>query len=183
MKKIILVLLLAFGLCACQSETAQKEINACGIEDENCSEENKGAGDDLIWDKLTLEESLDHLTDDKVVLFFSFDDCPYCKEARPILEEVGEDGAVKIYYVDVKREERSEDNEDYQTLFAYLEAELTAQNYDKIYMPSVVFIKDGELAGLHVGTVDGHTPSEAEMTDEQKSELRSVYQLYYDSLK
>ena len=182
MKKIILVLLLLFGLCACQSEM-QKEINACGVGDENCTEENEGAAANLIWDKLTLKESLDHLTDEKVILFFSFDDCPYCKEARPILEEVGKDEAVKIYYVDVKREERNEDNADYQQLYAYLEKELTEQNYDKVYMPSVAFIENGELIGLHVGTVDGHEPSKAEMTDEQKSELRSIYQNYYDGLK
>ena len=181
MKKLFLILLMALSLTACQNQTsATDDVNACDFGDDDCESEVR-ADEGLIWDKLTLKESLDHL-DETVILFYSFTDCPYCLEARPILEEVTKGSDIPIYYVDVKREERDSGNADYETLFNHFKDALNKEGYDKIYMPCVIFLKEGELVGLHIGTVDGHDPSVAKMDEDQSIELKNIYQAFYDEM-
>ena len=44
------------------------------------------------------------VTQDVAYLYFGFDDCPYCKEFRPILEEeLAETGQIAYYYNTKKR--------------------------------------------------------------------------------
>ena len=50
-------------------------------------------------------------------------------------------------------------------------------------MPSVFFIKDGEVLGMHVGTVDNHNPKEALMNETQVAELSTIYTNYYNNIK
>ena len=106
-------------MCACSNETVNpndnQDINACDVLNP-CDTTLSSADENLKWEKISLLESLDYAKE-TVILFYSFTDCPYCIEARPILEEVLEGSDIPVYYVDVAREERNVDNENYLAVY------------------------------------------------------------------
>lgn len=53
----------------------------------------------------------------------------------------------------------------------------------RIYAPTVIFVKDGKVLGLHVSTVDTHLSGYDKMTIEQKEELYSIYEEYILEIK
>ena len=184
MKKIM-ILMMCLMMCACSNEAVNpnnnQDINACDVLNP-CDTTLSSADENLKWEKISLLESLDYAKE-TVILFYSFTDCPYCIEARPILEEVLEGSDIPVYYVDVAREERNVDNENYLAVYNHFKDIIEGQGYDKIYMPSVFFIKDGEVLGMHVGTVDNHNPKEALMNETQVAELSTIYTNYYNNIK
>ena len=72
---------------------------------------------------------------DVAYLYFGFDDCPYCKEFRPILEEeLMETGQTAYYYNTKKR--------------------VNDANYDKVldtygvaFVPLLIKLEDGKVVG------------------------------------
>lgn len=53
----------------------------------------------------------------------------------------------------------------------------------RLYAPSVIFIKDGEVLGIHVSTVESHKSGFDEMTNEQEKELYGIYEDYILEMK
>ena len=48
----------------------------------------------------------------------------------------------------------------------------------RIYAPSVIFVKDGEVLGIHVSTVSSQTDPYDKLTEEQYNELYDIYEGY-----
>lgn len=48
----------------------------------------------------------------------------------------------------------------------------------RIYAPTVIFVRDGEVLGLHVSTVESQKSGFDKMTDEQIEELYGIYEDY-----
>ena len=71
--------------------------------------------DTVNWEVISFDEAMNHWDDDQAILFYAFNDCPYCTAAKPVLGAVSYNNAdaVSIYYVDVSRGERVEGNETY----------------------------------------------------------------------
>lgn len=75
------------------------------------------------------------VTQDVAYLYFGFDDCPYCKEFRPILEEeLAETGQTAYYYNTKKR--------------------VNDANYDEVldtygveFVPLLIKLEDGKAVG------------------------------------
>ena len=53
----------------------------------------------------------------------------------------------------------------------------------RIYAPTVIFIKEGKVLGLHVSTIDSHKSGFDKMTDEQVDELYGIYENYILDMK
>ena len=53
----------------------------------------------------------------------------------------------------------------------------------RIYAPTVVFVRDGKVLGLHVSTVDSHKSGFDKMTDKQVEELYGIYEEYILEMK
>ncbi len=53
----------------------------------------------------------------------------------------------------------------------------------RIYAPTVVFVRDGKVLGLHVSTVDSHKSGFDKMTEEQVDELYGTYEEYILEMK
>ena len=51
---------------------------------------------------------------------------------------------------------------------------LNDSSIKRLYFPTVVFVKDGEIVGSHIGTVDSQTDPSIALTDEQYEELKSL---------
>lgn len=48
----------------------------------------------------------------------------------------------------------------------------------RIYAPTIVFVKEGKVLGIHVSTVESQESGNDELTDEQYDELYSIYEDY-----
>lgn len=53
----------------------------------------------------------------------------------------------------------------------------------RIYAPSVIFVRDGKVLGVHVSTVDSHEDPRKPLTDEQYEELYGIYEDYILEVK
>lgn len=56
-------------------------------------------------------------------------------------------------------------------------------NEKRIYAPTVIFVKDGKILGLHVSSVDSQTSGFNKLTTEQEMELYSIYEDYILKMK
>ena len=189
MKKLLIVLVALLMISACSSQTTESEedptdeseIAACVLGQECETEEDTPNSELMDWPIIAFEDSLDYV-EGTAILFYSFDDCPYCKEAIPVLDELVSETDIAIYYVHTERDQREAGNEDYDRVYAYFAEVIENAGYDTLYMPSIFFIKDEEVVAYHVGTVDGHDPSVATMTDEQITELSDLLASYIELL-
>ncbi len=53
----------------------------------------------------------------------------------------------------------------------------------RIYAPSVIFVRDGEVLGIHVSTVDSQESPKEPLTDKQYDELYGIYEDYILKVK
>jgi glutaredoxin len=138
------------------------------------------------------------------VIYFGFPECPWCRNAVPVLDEaIRTSDTTKIYYYNIKNIRNSftfdEDNnlvkEDGTEFYNYLLDKLS--NYlteyyvtdnnkkevdageKRLYAPTVVFIKHGNVMGLHESTVTSQTDPYLGLTDEEHTSLLTIYQDYF----
>ena len=143
------------------------------------------------------------------IIYLGFPECPWCRNALPVLFDVAKDNDVEIiYYMNILNERDSyvvEDDElvyaideegnekkgtkGYFKLLKALDKHLTdyvvsfeGEEYEvgekRIYAPTVIFVKDGEVVGLHVSTVESQKDPREELTKEQYEELYEIYEDY-----
>ena len=156
-------------------------------------------------DYKTLFDVLDNKTG---ILYFGFPECPWCRNALPVLLKAASDYEdLPIYYMNIldKRDEKEVDSEgiirdtkkasdDYYKLLEYLDPYLSnyvikdknGRSYDtkekRIYVPLVVFVKNGIIVGSHSDTVDSQKDPYVVLDDKQKEELENIYMSYINEL-
>lgn len=135
------------------------------------------------------------------VVYFGFQDCPWCRSVLPTLIDVAHDLKMdKIYYVDVKdiRDVLDVDDEGnvvvtkegtdaYYELIEMLDSVLTdyvltdkdGNKVDtgegRIYAPNVVAIVNGKAVGLTSGLSDAQDDGYMEITDEMREETYNKF--------
>lgn len=186
MKKLLTALLTLFILTACTAnamapEKDDIEVLAC---DEECETPERGNAKDLINNLIpviSLKESLDYL-DSTCVLFYSFEDCPWCYDAFPVILDEFKHHKVPLYYVDIKRDERNNDNANYIKLMDKIKSEVG----EKMFVPFALFLKDGKIVGSHTGTTSDHLMENGELpliSEKQKIELQEIYKNLFDKVQ
>ncbi len=149
----------------------------------------------------SLEEVLEILDKGTGVLYFGYPTCPWCRNAIPVLLEAVEEKNVNtIYYLNVneykntfavkdgKVEKIKEEKEGYYDLLKALDEVLdpyvltsNGKTYEtgekRIYVPFVVFVKDGAIVTTHLGTVnlEGTQTKYDALTEKQHEELLNTY--------
>lgn len=146
----------------------------------------------------SFEEIKDVLQNGTGVIYFGFPECPWCRAALPvILESAKEVGVDKIYYLNAldSCDKKSLDQEgnlitekegtkEYYELVEIMKDHLGEYTgledptIKRLYFPTVVFVKDGKILGLHVSTVDSQIDPRNDLTNEQKNELKNIYITY-----
>lgn len=142
----------------------------------------------------TEEEVLGLFRDGTGILYFGFPECPWCRTLLPVLSEVlTENPGIALYSYDL-RPERDEYRLDegggllqiregtafYESLLSVLDGwigpyqGLNDDSIKRIYMPTLVFLKDGVIQSVHINTVEGQKSGYDPLTDEQREELRSL---------
>lgn len=93
------------------------------------------------------------------LVFLGFQQCPWCQQLAPIVDEAAKaEGLDKIYYLDI-RHARETNDDTYKKLVEKLKPHLrTDENgQPRVYVPDVTALKDGHIVGhfLQETTTDG----------------------------
>lgn len=141
------------------------------------------------------------------IIYLGFPECPWCRNIVPVLIDTALKSKVKtIYYLNIKDDRNvlsltkkgkikteKEGTEDYLKLVDLLKDNLREyeglKNKDikRIYVPLVIFIKDGKIVGTYESLPafqertngNGFT----QMNEKEKSELSKIYENYFKKLK
>lgn len=127
------------------------------------------------------------------IIYFGFPECPWCRNlVESLLEAANDVGVDKIYYLnnkndrDIKKlennkivtEEKGTDN--YYKLLKKLDSVLgpyeglNDDNIKRLYFPTLLFVKDGEIVDYHIGTLSSQDDPFVPLTTDQYNELKKV---------
>lgn len=202
MKKIITVMMSFLLLMGCTS-TPQNDATRFKIEYESLNGKENKAGRDYVEMEIPvdnpmvyadIDELLDVIQSDGII-YFGFEECPWCRNALPILIESAKEKKVeKIYYYNIKEirdklvldeegkvQVEKEKSDDYQKIYEALYEDLSVyeglndDSIKRLYAPTVMFIKNGKVVKMHEGTVESQVDSNIPMNDKEMKELKEIY--------
>ena len=210
MKKVLYVLIvfllvfIVYG-CAFEKDSVRFEKEYEGYNGKQISDNLKYMEVDIDDENpivyATVDDIVELLKDGSGVIYFGYPECPWCRNAVPVLLDAAEEvGISKIYYMNMKdqRDELIVDDNgniiakdtgtaDYKKLLTVLDEILDdyiikdkdGNEYNtgekRIYVPLVVFVKNGEIVGTHIDTVPSQTNPFVKLNDEQEDELEKIY--------
>ena len=143
------------------------------------------------------EEILEVLKTGTGVIYLGYPECPWCRNLVPIMLSAATEAELDtIYYLNIKEDRdllmldsnkniivEKEGNKKYFQLVEALneildEYVLTDNNGNtvhtgnkRIFVPLLVYVKDGKIIGHHKGTIDAQDDPYVELTDRQQEEL------------
>ena len=128
------------------------------------------------------------------VIYFGFPECPWCRNAVPVLlEAANEIGIDKIYYLNNKDDRdtkvlknnkivtEKEGSSNYNKLIkklgdnASIYESLNDDSIKRLYFPTVVVVKDGKIVDYIMGTVESQQNPYKALNSSQKKELKNKY--------
>ena len=150
---------------------------------------------------ISLEEAIDIIKNDTGVIYFGYPSCPWCRNAVPVLLDAASSTSLDtIYYVnaynirDVKEIDddgnivtTNEGDRLYDDLLGVLDdildpytitldnGEVIDLGEKRLYVPMVLFVKDGEVVSYHLSTVDSQEDPSISLNDSQRDELYNIY--------
>ena len=142
------------------------------------------------------------------VIYFGFPKCPWCRSAVPaLLNAAVESGIDTIYYLNVtdvrdskvvdangKIVTEKEGSKEYPKLLKaldkyldeYVVEDANGKKYKtgekRIYVPLVVFVRNGKVIGTHLDTVKSQKDPYKGLTEEQSEELSLIYYKYMNKM-
>lgn len=189
MRKILVILFTAMLLFGCgQKEEASANNAVNNGQTEESYVKNHTLTTKQIVDGINNKESF--------AVYFYFNDCPWCKELSSVLDEFlakNVDYQLLTYSVntrpdDIKendirytKEDGTYNDDDFKTIYDLCSQliEPDKEGTRIFYVPAIMFVRNGEIINLRVGTVDGHDAKVSQMTDDQKAELlRNLTEMY-----
>jgi len=148
----------------------------------------------------TEEEIVEILEDGDGVIYFGFPNCPWCRAMiNPLLETAKDNNVKKVYYLNIlelrdsyevedKKVLRTKEGSDsYYKILDELSEYLTdysitdvkgkeyATGVKRLYAPTVVMVKDGEVKAFHEDVVESLEDPYAGLNEEQDKELRTIF--------
>lgn len=144
---------------------------------------------------ISYDELLEILDEGTGIVYFGFPECPWCRNALPVLLEAAKENNIKeIYYFNAKdiRDEKTldengnivtkkEGTEEYKTILEKLKdyldpyEGLNNEEIKRLYFPNVFFISNGKVVGNHMSTVDSQEDPKTPLNKEQHNELKKIY--------
>ncbi len=159
--------------------------------------------------KISANNQIEYTTYDKVfeildgtgIIYFGFPECPWCRNAVPVLLKAAEETNVKkIYYLNNKEDRDNKELKDgkikiiqkgsknYQKLLKKLGDKadtyegLNNENIKRVYFPTVITVKNGKITNYISGTVDSQKNPYKPLTKKQEKELKNKYIKAFNSL-
>lgn len=153
-------------------------------------------------DILTEEETVRLLKEGTGLVYFGFADCPWCRSLLPVLLKTLDNMSVsRLYYLNIgsirdtlvlddknKVEVKEEGTQGYYQILDALDSVLepfyltTADGKKvdtkkkRLFAPTIVGVKNGEIVGIHVGTLESQESGYDELSTEQEEELSKSLQ-------
>ena len=138
-------------------------------------------------------EIIEILKNETGIIYFGFPECPWCRNLVPVLVNKLSEYNVPFYYYnayDIRDKKHLDENgnvvTDKEGTTEYYEIVnllsdflgeyegLNNKNTKRLYFPTVVFVKNGKVIDVHIGTVDSQTDPSIALSEEQILELGSV---------
>ncbi len=142
------------------------------------------------------------------VIYFGYPTCPWCRSAVPSLLSAAEEaGLDTIYYMNIKDERdlkeldkngeiitKKEGSDNYKRLLKALDEYLDEYTLEdakgnkkstgekRIYVPLVLFVKDGKVIGMHLDTVESQKDPYKGLNEKQTEELTVIYYKYMNKV-
>lgn len=196
MKKTLGILLcftfIISGLSGCGKEdNKNKTQNICGIDCEKADVSEYEAFDDKdhVFLEVNMNQANEFLENKEFtgVIYYGFPTCPWCIEVLPVLNDVAKNEDMNVYYVDRENDENKAHPEWREKTTKILDDAYGLETNDEgepnLFVPEVVFVKDGKIIGHHMGTNDDHDATERKMTESEKKELQTVYEKLFAKIK
>ena len=143
---------------------------------------------------VTAKEAINILSRKTGIVYFGFPQCPWCRNiVEVLLEAKKEVGVDTLYYynaLEIRDEKVLKDNEiitskegtkEYYKILELLGDKasvyegLNDDSIKRLYFPTVVFVKEGQIIDIHVSTVDSQKDPYKKLTKDQKQELKNIY--------
>lgn len=102
------------------------------------------------------------------IYYFGYQNCPWCVELQPILDEVLEQNKIKANYTNIK-DKNFKDN--YKNQLNKLYAKHVGGNLE---VPFLVIIDPERNISTHVGTLPNHNAIQNKLTHNEKNKLKSI---------
>ena len=122
---------------------------------EKFAQEYTEVGADNVFVYRDMDEIIRILEHGTGVVYLGFPECPWCQRYVKYLNEVAKDlGVEKIYYYNI-REDRNNNSKGYQKIIELLGdmVEYDEEGRPKIYVPEVIYVKEGEIVAHDNETV------------------------------
>lgn len=134
-------------------------------------------------DYIYQEEVIEVLENGTGIVYFGYNSCPWCRNIVEILLETAkEEKFDKVYYVNTHGALDGIEEELIEILHDYLRE--NPETGEKVLaVPDVYFIKDGKIIGHHISTVESYKNPYKGMNEEQKKELKKIYQELLEEIK
>lgn len=150
-KKIMIiigiVLVIMLGVLGYLYLNKEKNTNVDG---KKFAGEYTSVTEDNVFVYRTIDEIINILEHGTGVVYLGFPECPWCTAYVPYLNEVAKDnGAGKVYYYNILND-RKDNTDNYKKLVDILKDYLKfdEEGNKRIYAPSVIAVKDGEIVGF-----------------------------------
>jgi len=142
----------------------------------------------------TFDEIFDILEDGTGIIYFGFPECPWCRALLPELLTVADDlGIDKIYYLNCKEDRdikkldddgnvvtEKEGTPNYNKLiekvgkYFWSYDGLNDESIKRLYFPTVLIVKDGEVKDIHIDVLDGFDDPYRDLTKDEKNKLHGI---------
>jgi len=177
MKKVVIILMSIFLLVGCgktDGEKFKEEYEALNGT-QNLINITIDSNSNIKY--LNAKQTVSFLKEGTGILYFGFPKCPWCRNVLPVLLEVATSNNMSISYLNPSGLRNSK-NKDFEEIMNMLDAYLMTNDEGNkvLYVPDVYFVKDGKIIGHHLSTVESQTDPTVPLTEEQKQELKTVYE-------
>lgn len=135
------------------------------------------------------DETVDHflqMVEQKktAIIYFGYDSCVWCNCVVPILNEVSIEKQLPIYYIDHHKSVNSDNVEGMKQVNEVLKDFLDRDDTGELafYFPTIVYLQQGVVVDVHIGTVSGHDATVSGLSEKQAARLKYVLEKEFDGL-
>ncbi len=201
---VVLVLVLLLGGCTGKNSSVTTDSKKFQQEYESLNGKKLDNGKTMLSLSIAKDNGAVYVKDEDIiellktgtgVFYFGFPECPWCRSALPVLlDAIKESDLEQFYYYnalsirDTKHLEDGQIVTDQEGTDLYYEivdvlkdslteyAGLEDPSIKRLYFPTVVFLKEGKVVDIHISTVDSQTDPYTALSEEEKEELKKIYQ-------
>jgi len=144
-KQITLLTIFSLTLLQCHARITPTPLPPLTTDSERFTLEYPLVGNDNIFVYRNASETADILSSGTGIVFIGFKECTWCQQYAVFLHEVAKEMEFeKIYYYDI-REDRQNNNENYQRIIRILSGQLQYddEGQQRVYVPDLTIVVGG----------------------------------------